>query len=128
MSGTDGGSQASDLPPTLCPAPCPLAVDRGGQFGSWVRSGANQFAATLKMPLFADPNTPGNIYGQLYSGQNIGLATLQVADVTLQHAASGDTLMGSFTLQYESFYLNEVVITTRGTFSFNRIAIEPLAP
>lgn len=127
ISGTDGGSQSSDLPPTLCPAPCPLAVDHGGQFGSWVRDGHHQFAATLKAPLFAGPNTPTEIYGQLFSGQNVGLGTLQVANITLQHTASGDTLTGKFTVQYESFFLNQVVITTSGTFSFSRVAIEPLA-
>lgn len=127
ITGTDGGSQSSDLPPTLCPKPCPLAVDSGGQFGSWARAGDHQFAATLKAPLFAGANTPTEIYGQSFSGQNVGLGTLQVANITLQHTASGDTLTGRFTVQYQSFFLNEVVITTKGTFSFSRVAIEPLA-
>lgn len=127
ITGTDGDSQSSSLPPTLCPTPCTLAVDHGAEFGSWARVGDHQFAATLKALLFAGPNTPPEIYGQLFSGQNVGLGTLQVANITLQHTASGDTLMGRFTVQYESFFLNEVVITTSGSFSFTRVAIEPLA-
>jgi hypothetical protein len=39
-----------------------------------------------------------SLFYQLFPGQNIGLGTLQVADITLEHTASGDILTGKFTV------------------------------
>jgi hypothetical protein len=126
ITGTDGGVHGSqvELPPALSA----LAVDLGDYFGSWARiGGSNRSAGTIKRLLFAGPNTPTAIYGPFVLGQNIGLGTLS-EDVTCAHTSSGDAIAGPWTFQFYSFFLNKVVITNRGTFSFSRVAIEPLAP
>ena len=125
ITGTDGAAHSSQVKPP--PALSAFAVDSGGYFGSWVHIGGNQIGGTIKELLFAGPNTPTAIYGPFVLGQNIGLGTLS-EDVTCAHTSSGDAIAGPWTFQFYSFFLNKVVITNRGTFSFSRVAIEPLAP
>jgi hypothetical protein len=124
ITGTDGAAHSSQVKPP--PALSAFAVDSGGYFGSWVHIGGNQIGGTIKELLFAGPNTPTQIYGSFFLGQNVGIGTLS-AEATCQHTSSGDVASGPWTLQLESFFLDKVVITNSGTFSFTRVAIEPLA-
>jgi hypothetical protein len=124
ITGTDGTAHSSQVqfPPVLSA----FAVDNGDYFGSWVHIGGNQIGGTIKELLFAGPNTPTQIYGPFYVGQNVGIGTLS-AEVTCQHASSGEVATGHWTLQLESFFLDKVVITNSGTLYFTPVAIEPLA-
>jgi hypothetical protein len=124
ITGTDGTAHSSQV--QFPPALSAFAVDNGDYFGSWVHIAGNQSAGTIKELLFAGPNTPAQIYGPFYLGQNVGIGTLS-AEVTCQHTSSGDVATGPWTLQLESFFLDKVVITNSGRFSFTRLAIEPLA-
>ena len=131
LTGNDGTARSSQLPPELCPAPCPFAVDRGDYFGSWVPIGdSNQIALTFKQLLFAGRNTHTALYGTFfYPGQNIGLGTVQAIDV-LEHTKNSDRLTGDFTGQNTRLPPplgdGSLVVAASGTVSFSRVAIEPL--
>jgi hypothetical protein len=123
-SGIDHSSQNPFLPPGL-------VVELSDYFGSWAHNGdSGQIALTFKRLLFAGPDTPPAIYHQLFQGENIGLASIQ-AVLTLQHAKSGDILIGPFTFQLTTLDGQSIPAemggTGSGTVSLSRVAIEPLA-
>lgn len=108
-------------------AQTPFAVNFSDAFGVWQQLGdeSNQFAVTFKRLLFAGADTPTAVYGSFFPGQNVGMATVE-AVATLQTDAGGDTLTGPFTFQLTNLS-GTVVLSGSGTFSANRLVIQPLA-
>jgi hypothetical protein len=108
----------------------PLAVNFSDAYGTWhATSDPNQFAFTFKRLVFAGASTPMSIYGSFFSGENVGVATIEALG-TLQNSAAGPTLKGRFTFQLYSYYLHGDALggTGSGTFSATPITIQPLAP
>jgi hypothetical protein len=130
-SGTNGNAHNSQNPK----APPFARVDASDFFGSWEPIGHSQFAGTVNWLIFLGPNFDPSVDTDVnavycpkgtacFGGENIGVVTLQTV-ATLQHANSGDSLTGPYTIQYTDLS-GDVVFKGSGTLSFSRIAIEPL--
>ena len=107
--------------------PPPLVVDTSDGYGAWKPMGddSNEFALTFKRFLFAGANTSIALYGQSFTGQYVGVNTVQAVG-TLHTGDGGDTLSGSFTNQFVNLD-GTAVFSGSGTFSATRLGIEPLA-
>lgn len=105
--------------------PPAVAVNSSDAYGSWKRLGnSNRFATTHKRLLFAGVNTPAELYGPFFPGQNVGVLTVEIV-LTLQAGADGDTLQGPFTAQFANLG-GQVVFATSGRVFAKRLKIEPL--
>jgi hypothetical protein len=105
----------------------PFAVNFSDAFGSWKQVGddPSQIAGTFKRFSFAGANTPTEVYGSFFPGQNVGQATVQFT-AALQSTSSGQILVGSFTFQLTNLE-GTVVLSGSGPFTATRLKIEPLA-
>jgi hypothetical protein len=119
VGGTYMGNFALDRNGANPLVPPPFAVDFSTKYGTWKQKwrGSSRYDLILKEYLFAGPNTPAELYGTFFQGQNVGMATVK-GSPSLN--AAGDTLTGPFTVEFANTQ-GVVVFAGSGNFVAKRL-------
>ena len=102
--------------------PPPLRVDQLTGYGNWTMQEHGRIALTFKRWLFAGSQTPAALFGNAAVGQQVGVNTVQAT----ASVRDGKIVDGLLTFQFTNL-AGQVVFAGSGTWSAERIAIEPLA-